>query len=177
MLRTRANKATVRRRQAGRTCTKNRQTGAVAHPPLRISAEPLPTRGRFVIEAGRRREEGQRKAESNQRSRKQTWLNQWSKVSTLLKMVGRRKLSRAHSSGRLFCGGGKAQKTTIQSHVWGATGRNRAALKQGPFVFHSSSNSEAVGNNTYLAAATRNPHTLHFPSQAKQAQPRAARRK
>lgn len=37
-------------------------------------------------------------------TKKQTWLNQWSKVSTLLKIVGSRKLSRAQSSGRLFCG-------------------------------------------------------------------------
>lgn len=32
-----------------------------------------------------------------------TWLNQWSKVSTLLKIVGRRKFSSDQSSGRLFC--------------------------------------------------------------------------
>mmetsp|Transcript_17032 Transcript_17032/g.25715 ORF Transcript_17032/g.25715 Transcript_17032/m.25715 type:complete len:255 (+) Transcript_17032:666-1430(+) len=33
------------------------------------------------------------------------WENHWSKVSTELKMVGSRKFSSAHSSGRLFCSG------------------------------------------------------------------------
>lgn len=32
-------------------------------------------------------------------------LNHWSKVSTLLKIVGSRKFSKAHSSGRSFCSG------------------------------------------------------------------------
>ena len=32
-------------------------------------------------------------------------LNHWSNVSTLLKIVGSKKFSRAHSSGKLFCRG------------------------------------------------------------------------